>query len=289
MVEQAWPATAGFDERDRVKPMSKPEFERIAALARERFGLDLRSGKEDLVSARLGKRLRSTKFRSFGEYYEYLIADRSGEEMRNLINSLTTNHTSFFREPAHFEYLNESILGGGPVSPPFRIWSAGCSTGEEPYSILVSIAEAGGAAHLSGVQILATDISSKVLAIAARGIYPEDRFRGVPRSVLSRCLLRGTGKHAGYYRVKPHLAARVEFRWLNLIDPFPSLPPFDVIFCRNVMIYFNRETQQRVVNRLADCLAPGGHLLVGHAESLSGVRHVLEYVKPSIYRRKVRR
>lgn len=274
------------EESGQLRPLTKAEFEKIATLARDRFGLDLRTGKEELVSARLGKQLRASKFRTFGEYYEHLVADQTGEEIRQLINALTTNHTSFFREPAHFDYLTRVILPAVPPPSNLRVWSAACSTGEEAYSILMTVGEATSGNRVDRVELFATDISSKVLAVAQRAVYAEDRLRDVAAPVLSRYLLRGQGKSAGYYRVKPQLVSRVEYQWMNLIESFPKLQPFHVIFCRNVMIYFNRETQERLVNQLAACLVPGGHLLVGHAESLTGVRHGLDYVKPSIYRRR---
>lgn len=281
LPEVPGPAAAACE----LRPLSGKEFDKFAALARQKFGLDLRKGKEELVAARLGKQVRGSSFRSFGEYYDHLLADPTGEALMSMINALTTNHTSFFREQAHFEFLTGTVLAEVSSKPAFRLWSAACSSGEEPYSILMTLAQAMQPSQFERVEILATDISTRVLRIAERAIYPEERLQGVPRAVQARCLLRGEGKSAGYYRVKPDLVRHVQFRRMNLIEPLPPMPAFDVIFCRNVMIYFDRPTQEGLVNRLAERLEPGGYLLVGHAESLTGVQHALEYVKPSIYRK----
>jgi chemotaxis protein methyltransferase CheR len=261
------------------------EFDQFRRLAYEQFGLDLRDGKETLVSARLGKKIRELNFRSFQEYYRHVLEDRTGEALIALIDALTTNHTSFFREPAHFDFLGQTILPRLRDRERISIWSAACSTGEEPYSIAFCLLENLGEASLSRVHILATDISTKVLANAQRGAYPAERFEGVPKQQLRRYLLRGEGRWADWYRVKPEVRAAVEFRRLNLMERFSHLGPFSVIFCRNVMIYFDKPTQQDLVNRLAGCLEPGGHLLIGHSESLNGVEHQLKYIRPAIYLR----
>lgn len=273
-------------ESAEVRRLTASEFNKIAALAYEKFGLELKKGKEDLVSARLGKQIRAGSFRSFSDYYDHLLADQTGEALTNMIDALTTNHTSFFREKAHFDFLTSEVLPLWKSKSRIRIWSAACSSGEEPYTILMTLGEALGPSGLERVEVLATDISTRVLDMAQRAVYPDERFRDVPRSVLSRYLLRGEGKAAGHYRLKPSLVSRVQFRRMNLIERFPSLPSFDVIFCRNVMIYFDRDTQETLVNRLTAFLEPGGYLFIGHAESLTGIEHGLEYIRPAIYRRK---
>ncbi len=190
----------------------------------------------------------------------------------------------FFAEAAHFEFLRGAVLpnlrGRGRVS----IWSAACSTGEEPYSIAFSLLDELGQ-DFSRVRILATDISTRVLAAAGRGIYAADRFEGIPTHQLRRYVLRGAGRFSNSYQVKPELRSAVEFRRLNLMEPFSHMGAFPVIFCRNVMIYFDKATQQDLVNRLAACLEPGGYLLIGHAESLNGVAHPLRYVRPAVYQK----
>jgi chemotaxis protein methyltransferase CheR len=258
------------------------EFAEICRFAHERFGLDLKSGKEELVSARLSKKLRQHGFRSFRQYFDFVRADASGEAMTGFIDALTTNHTSFLREPVHFDFLRQTVLGTFGRARPLRIWSAACSTGEEPYSIVCSVlarSEAGA------VSVLATDISARVLEIARRGVYPASSLAAMPRDWLSRFFQRGRGASEGLYRIKAEVAAQVEFRRLNLIESTARAGAFHVIFCRNVMIYFDKPTQQRLVRQLGEQLVPGGYLFVGHSESLAGVDHALTYVRPAIYRR----
>ncbi len=268
-----------------VRPLTAREFEQFRRLAYENFGLDLREGKQTLVAARLGKQVQKLNFRSFNEYYRYVLEDRTGDALRALIDALTTNHTSFFREPAHFDFLRGTILPGVRGRGRIAIWSAACSTGEEPYSIAFSVLEELGEAAPDKVHILATDISTRVLAEAECAAYPSARFAGIPPQQLHRYLLRGEGRFKNWYRVKPEVRGMIEFRRLNLMESFSHLGAFPVIFCRNVMIYFDRPTQQDLVNRLAASLEPGGYLLIGHAESLNAVRHPLQYIRPAIYKK----
>jgi chemotaxis protein methyltransferase CheR len=267
------------------RPLEAREFAKIRQLAYDTFGLDLRAGKETLVAARLGKQIRNAGCRSFDEYYRHVVADSTGESLINLIDALTTNHTSFFREPTHFDFLRKTFLPEWKDRGTIGIWSAACSTGEEPYSIAMCLLEELGPAGPGKVRILATDISTRVLAKAGQGIYPAERFEGLPVLQLRRFWLRGEGDWAGCYRAKKELRALVEFRRLNLLEAVPQVGHFPLIFCRNVMIYFDKPTQQRVVERLAWCLDPGGYLLTGHAESLNGIEHGLKYVQPAVYRK----
>lgn len=263
------------------------EFRQISQLAYERFGLDLKRGKEALVAARLGKRLRQKGIKSFADYYRHVLADSTGEALIELIDSLTTNHTSFLRERAHFEFLAGAVNEELHDIPTLEIWCAASSTGEEPYSIAMCLSEAlkkGVGNHRRGFRILATDISTRVLAHAQRGVYPEERFREVPDAWRKAYLLRGQRECKGSYKIRPDLAAHVEFRRLNLIEPFQHRRLFHVIFCRNVMMYFDKTTQQDIVRRLGACLEPGGYLFVGHSESLTGIEHGLKYVRPATYR-----
>jgi len=268
-----------------IRPLTAREFEQFRRLAYDKFGLDLRTGKETLVSARLGKKIRQLNFRSFQEYYRYVTEDRTGEALTAPIDALTTNHTSFFRESAHFKFLRQTILPGLRERNRIAVWSAACSTGEEPYSIAFELLEELGREALSSIRILATDISTRALATAQTGAYPAERFEGIPAAQLRQYVLRGEQSWKDWYLVRPEIRAVVEFRRLNLMESFAHLGPFPVIFCRNVMIYFDRHTQQDLVNRLAGCLEPGGYLLVGHAESLSAVDSPLRYVRPAIYRK----
>lgn len=260
------------------------EFDRIRRLAHDTFGLDLRAGKETLVSARLGKHIRKSGCRSFDEYYQHVVEDRTGEALINLIDALTTNHTSFFREPAHFDFLRKTFLPEWKAKS-IDIWSAACSTREEPYSIAMCLLEELDAAAARNVHILATDISTRVLGVAEKGIYATERLEGLPQSELRSFWLRGEGDWAGCYRAKKELRTLIEFRRLNLLEPVSRIGHFSLIFCRNVMIYFDKATQQRVVERLAGCLEPGGYLLTGHAESLTGIAHGLQFVQPAVYRK----
>jgi len=258
------------------------EFRQISELAHQRFGLDLKQGKEALVAARLGKKLRKLGFATFAEYHRHVLADSTGDALIELIDALTTNHTSFLRERAHFEFLARAVNEEFREAATVRVWSAACSSGEEPYSIAMCLAEALRAPRQ--FQILATDISTRVLDMARRGVYPASRFEDVPEPWRRAHLLRGRDQANGFYRVKPPLAQHVEFARLNLIEPFPQHTPFHVIFCRNVMMYFDKPTQRSIVQRLSEYLAPGGYLFVGHSESLTGVEHGLHYVRPATYR-----
>lgn len=272
--------------------LTAKEFATIAALAREEFGLELGKGKEQLVAARLGKLLRRHGFKAFREYYLHVQGDRTGDALVELIDALTTNHTSFFREQAHFDFLTRQVLGEQRGHAPLRIWSAASSTGEEPYTIALTAREhllghQPGPQSLSLPRILATDISTRVLETARKGMYKAERFQPGLAPWLRKHLLRGEGRWLGWYRMRPEILGMVEFRRLNLIEPLPAdVGLFTVIFCRNVMIYFSRETQEQLVNRLAACLEPGGYLFVGHSESLTGIQHSLQQIQPAVYRKR---
>lgn len=263
------------------------EFRLISQLAHERFGLDLKGGKEALVTARLGKWLRKGGFKSFDEYYRHVLADTTGDALIGLIDSLTTNHTSFLREKAHFEFLNRAAVEEFREIRSIEIWSAACSSGEEPYTLAMSLSDtlARAGEKRRDFRILATDISTRVLGIAKRGVYEGERFRDLPDHWRKAYLLRGDGECKGLFKFKPEIVSRISFERLNLIQPFPHRRLFNVIFCRNVMMYFDKGTQQDIVNRLSACLEPGGYLFVGHSESLTGVEHDLKYVRPATYRK----
>jgi chemotaxis protein methyltransferase CheR len=264
--------------------LTASEFRQISDLAYQRFGLDLKRGKEALVAARLGKKLRKLGFTTFAEYHRHVLADSTGDALIELIDALTTNHTSFLRERAHFEFLARAANEEFREISTLRVWSAACSSGEEPYSIAMCLAEALAKSPARQFRILATDISTRVLDTARRGVYPVARFDDVPEPWRRAHLLRGRGESNGFYKVKPQLVQQVEFARLNLIEPFPQRAPFHVIFCRNVMMYFDKPTQQSIVQRLSGCLERGGYLFVGHSESLTGVQHALDYVCPATYR-----
>ncbi len=280
--EECDPAPLGLEL---VRPLSDREFEQIRNLAREKFGLDLRKGKESLVAARLGKKIRQAGFRSFEEYFQSVVEDGSGEELASMIDALATNYTSFLREPAHFEFLRTAIVPWVRERSRIDIWSAACSTGEEPYSIVLTLLEELGPDALGRIRLVASDISRRALSKAEAGVYAADRLDGIPKDWLRKYFLKGEGRWAGWFRLKPQIASVIEFRRVNLIEPYPPNWRFPVIFCRNAMIYFDREVESHVVNRMAACLEPGGYLLIGHAESLTGIHQPLSYVRPAVYRK----
>jgi len=271
----------------RAPELSAADFRKISELAHRKFGLSLKTGKEGLVAARLGKKIRQGGFRSFADYHRHILSDQTGQALVELIDALTTNHTCFLRERAHFDFLGQIAAGEFSSLTDLRVWSAACSSGEEPYSLAMYLSEIGQKAAcrwISKLHIVATDISTRVLAKSERAVYEAERFSGIPEQWWKKYLLRGRGGCEGFYQVKPEIRRLVEFERLNLIEPLPRRV-FHVIFCRNVMMYFDKPTQQDIVSRLADCLEPGGYLFVGHSETLTGIDHSLHYVKPAVYRR----
>jgi len=270
---------------DEVRPLARHEFEQIRDLAYRTFGLDLKTGKEELVSARLRRLVHSGGFRSYQEYYRSVLQDTSGASLATMIDALATNHTSFLREPDHFEYLRSDILPKLAGRESIDVWSAACSTGEEVWTLAMVLKEA---LPNRLFQITATDISRKALAFAERAEYPAERCRALPPSWLSRYFV-SDGAPPVAWRVGPKLRPAVSFHRVNLLERYSWGRQFPVIFCRNVMIYFDAPTQEAVIQYLSSCLLPGGHLFIGHSESLTRVSHSLEYVKPAIYRRPEKR
>jgi len=243
------------------------EFRQIRTLIRDRTGIELPDSKRTLCQTRLIRRLRALGLDSY-EAYVKLLEDEHSPEHRELINAITTNVTAFFREPHHFE-LVKSILPALAAKKRIRIWSAGCSSGEEPWSMAITIREALGAAAGVDIKVLATDIDTDVLARAAGGVYEDANVEPVGRALLQRYFARGTGANAGRWRVGDELRSLVTFKPLNLFEPWQMRGPFDVIACRNVIIYFDTENKVKLLRRFHDMLAPGGHLLLGHSESMT--------------------
>jgi chemotaxis protein methyltransferase CheR len=253
----------------------------------ERCRIRLHSGKEALIKARLGKRIRLHGCADLAEYCELLRTRRDEEEFTQVINALTTNFTNFLREESHFKFLVQEALPAllRPGEKRFQVWSAASSSGEEPYSIGFYLAEHYAPSAGWNWRITASDISTKVLEKARLGLYAEDRVDALPREWLRRYFQKGVGRWTGHYRVKADISERVDFRQINLIEDYSHAQPFEVIFCRNVMIYFDRQTQEQLVNQLCRFLAPKGYLLIGHSESLNGLKVPLRCLRPSIYQR----
>jgi chemotaxis protein methyltransferase CheR len=270
--------------------MRESEFEFIRTLIYERSRISLGADKRELVAARVAKRLRAVRVPTFAAYCRLLQSPDSEAEFIELIDVISTHHTAFFRENGHFQFIREKIVpemlarARAECWPAFRAWSAACSSGEEPYSLAITLTEA-----LQGRawpwQVEATDISHRVVHEASTGIYGEESLAPVTVSHRRAHFQRGIGPQEGNFRVKAALRAGVNFRPFNLFSgPPPFAGLFQVILCRNVMIYFDRASQQELVTSLARLLVPGGYLLVGHAESLTGIDHLLQMVKPAVYR-----
>jgi chemotaxis protein methyltransferase CheR len=266
------------------------DFEKISKLVYEQCGINLHEGKKELVKARLGKRLREGNYKSFRDYCQYVTTAEGKDELIEMIDSISTNLTSFFREESHFTRLRvivSSIMEkSGPRGfiPKFNVWSAGCSTGEEPYTIAITIKETTGMRPIDA-RIFATDISTKVLRVAEAAIYPAERVKKISASVLGKYFQIGTGRSEGYYRAKRDIKDMITFQRFNLMEKFPSESNFDVIFCRNVMIYFDKNTQTHLVNKYYGSLKKDGYFFVGHSESLTGLKHSFKYIEPSVYQK----
>lgn len=257
------------------------DFERVRELIYQRAGISLHAGKQAMVYSRLSRRLRDTGHRSFSSYLSWLEQQPGGDEWQEFVNCLTTNLTSFFREEHHFRELLTDLKARS--TQPLRIWCNATSTGEEPYSIAMTVVEALGPA--AAVRITATDIDTKVLATAARGVYAIDS-RGLDDMRRRAYFMRGTGANGGFMRVKPEIARLIEFSTHNLMEPRWSFPePFDIVFCRNVMIYFDAPTQRRVLERTHGVLRQGGLLYVGHSENFSDAKDLFRLRGRTIYER----
>jgi chemotaxis protein methyltransferase CheR len=265
--------------------ISPRDFDRIRKLAFDYCGLDIEQGKEELVASRLGKIMRGLRISSYGAYYDLVVADRTSKAIVTMIDSLTTNHTSFFREQQHFDFLADTIFPALATRSTIDMWCAASSTGEEPYSLSIATKEFFGKAGPIA-NIFATDISTRVLELARNATYNKTRLAEMPAALLQRHFLIGRGSLSDLYRVKPEVRACVRFERLNLMEPFQGIQTsFPLILCRNAMIYFNAATQEDLVERFYQQIEPGGYLFIGHSESLNRINHRFEYVRPAIYRR----
>lgn len=264
-----------------VITVTDQEFCQFQKLIYDIAGIALSPAKKPLVSGRLAKRLSHHGVSSYSDYFQLLKREGMRGELQMAVDLLTTNETYFFREQKHFDFLREQVLPHCRSGRPFRVWSAACSSGQEPYSLAMLLADVLGDMPW---QIFASDISTRVLERARLAQYAIEQAEKVPRSYLSRYCLKGVGRHSGSFIVDRALRERVEFAQVNLNQPLPQLGEFDVIFLRNVMIYFDTETKRQVLLRLSAQLRRGGHLIVGHSESLSGLTEDMVVVRPSIYR-----
>jgi chemotaxis protein methyltransferase CheR len=267
-------------------PLHPTDFLKISQILHSITGIRMTTGKEELVRSRLMKRLRALNLNDFRAYLKYMEQDSTSQELHIMIDLLTTNKTSFFRENQHFDYMRTHILpdlkkrGTG-----IRVWSAGCSSGEEPYSIAMLLSEEWPPQDRYNVRILATDISDRILAKARTGEYEKENLQDIPDKFLPKYLTLVRSASTTTYSIKENLRKMIHFGKLNLMEKWPMQGPFDVIFCRNVMIYFDNETQVRLVQRFRDLLSSGGHLLIGHSESLVTNSGGLKYVQPATYKK----
>ena len=273
---------------DRDFGFTNRHFEFLRKMVGQHAGINLSEAKRELVYGRIARRIRALNLQGFDEYCR-LLEEAPDEEIGNFINAITTNLTAFFREDHHFEFLRDTLVPEwtkkGNGRPHVRIWSAGCSTGEEPYSIAMTLRESMAPGATGDVAVLATDIDTNVLATAEAGVYDASRVESMSRARLSKWFRRGRGANADKVKVVPDLQELIRFRQLNLMQEWPVRGPFDLIFCRNVVIYFDKPTQRKLFARFAEKIAPRGYLIIGHSETLYNVSEEFELVGRTIYRK----
>jgi chemotaxis protein methyltransferase CheR len=271
-------------------PMSAKEFSLLSRLVESSCGIRMPDSKRNMLESRLQKRLRGLELRSFKAYFDFLVSPEGRRhELTRMIDAVTTNKTDFFREPVHFRYLTGKVLPemiGSGACDAFRAWSAGCSSGEEPYTLAMVLSEYATDNQPFPFSILATDICTTVLEKACRGIYDEEKIAPVPQDLRRKYLLRSMDRSRGVVRIAPELRSLVKFRRLNFMDDAFSLcEPMHIIFCRNVLIYFDRPTQETLLNKFCRHLVPGGYLFLGHSETINGMHVPLIQVDSTIYRK----
>lgn len=275
-----------------IKSIGDREFALFQELIYRSAGIHLSPAKKGLLETRLAKRVRELGLESFSAYYEYLNREGADAELRELLDRIATNETHFFREPGQFEFLGKKIIhqwrdqaASGERARSIRVWSAGCATGEEPFSVAMTLLDQFPPPAGWRIEIFATDLSSRALRAAQAAIWPIAKAKEIPPSYLKRFMLRGTGSQQGRMKAGPEIIGAVRFDRLNLYDEvYPPIGLFDLILCRNVLIYFDARSRAAVISRLIDRLAPGGYLFVGHAESLAGMNERVRYVGPTVYR-----
>lgn len=258
------------------------EFRKFQQLIYKIAGINMSPIKKPLVMGRLAKRLNHHGLSSYGDYYKLINSDNHPHELQMAVDLLTTNETYFFREPKHFDFLQRKILPTHPRSTSFRVWSAACSSGQEPYSIAMVLENSLGE---SSWEIVASDLSSRILDKARKGHYMLEQAGHIPKEFLKKYCLRGVGPQEGTFIIDKKLRNRIDFSQINLNEEFSSLEQMDLIFLRNVMIYFNPETKRKVVTKIAGLLKPGGYLFIGHSESLNGIYDDFITIAPAIYRK----
>ena len=270
--------------------LTDAEFKKFSELIYEHVGIYLKPEKKELLNARLGKRLRACGIGSYKEYYDFILRpDQQDREFVHFLDSVSTNFTSFFREITHFDFLKSRVLpellAGARGGREFFFWSSASSSGEEPYTMAMILHQFAEANPGFRYKVLATDISTRVLRTAARGVYSSDQIAKVPQEFLKKYFQRGVGKNAGKVRIRKEVRAHVTFKRFNLMHDFPWRDEIDVIFCRNVMIYFDQQTQARLVNKFHRCLRKGGYLFIGHSESIASIKHDFVQVEATTYKK----
>ena len=267
-------------------PLNNDVFKRFRALVYRECGINLTDHKRAMFSSRLQKRLSHLGLTSFQDYYDLVVGGHSDAELTTMLDYISTNQTEFFREPHHFMFLRERVVPELAADKTIRIWSTACSSGEEPYSIAMTLSDTIASPSTWNCRILASDISTRMLAKAATGQYSHEKINSLSSDLVRRHFLLGKGNHRELVKIKPHIANMAVFRRINLMDDrYPIKSLLDVIFCRNVMIYFDRETQAKVLARLSRYLKPGGYLFIGHSETMQGISDAFHYVAPTIYRK----
>ena len=275
---------------EREFDFTNADFEKIRHFVKEETGIKLSDGKKNMVYGRLSRRLRQLGMSKFSEYFDLVSNDSTSEERGQFINAITTNLTSFFREEHHFEYLKNEVvprlMQEKSANKKIRIWSAGCSTGEEPYSIAISLYESIPDIDRWDIRILATDLDTNVLAHGERGIYDIERISALSKERKKTWFLKGKAAHNGSVKVDPRLQSLITFRQLNLMGKWPMKGPFDFMFCRNVVIYFDKDTQRVLFDRYANLLSDDANLFLGHSESMHNVCDRFQLIGNTIYQKK---
>jgi len=269
-----------------IYSISQKEFEKFQELIYQKCGISLADSKRSMLLSRLVRRVRTLQMDNLTTYYNYVTRVSNKAELETMLDLVSTNKTFFFREIHHFEFLKKEIVPALGKSKHLRIWSAACSTGEEPYSIAMTLIDGISKINQWKIKIYASDLSTEALRHAKEGIYSKSVVQDIPEKLVKICLLKGTGENEKQIKLKDHVRSMVTFMHHNLMDqkpPFEAL--LDVIFCRNVLIYFDKRTQEKLISKFFQHLKPGGFLLIGHSESLQYIKNQLTYILPTVYQK----